>query len=60
MGQGSVVYFDFEKVTADMLEYHFRKSYRIEKGENSLFLFKYAGNIDVGNKIGDVKAIVAQ
>ena len=59
-GHGREVYFDFEKITEDILEFYFKKIYRIEKGEDSQIMFKYSGEIDVGNKIGDVKYKVPQ
>lgn len=36
-----------------MLEFYFIKIHRID--EKSIEFFKYSGEIDVGNKIGDVK-----
>ena len=59
-GHGREVHFDFFKVTEDMLEFYFIKMYKIKTGEHSVVLFKYAGEIDVGNKIGDVKERVLQ
>ena len=42
------------------MELYFDKIYRIDTGDKSIVQFKYVGEIDVGNKIGDVKDRVKQ
>ena len=55
-GHGREVYFDYALVTRELLEGYFGgRLAKIDIGAHSLPLFKYLGEIDVGNKIGDVK-----
>ncbi len=55
---GRELFFDAEAITKQLLERYLNKIYRLQ--ENSLPSFKFKGEIDVGNKIGDVKDRVNQ
>ncbi len=54
-GHGRQIYFDVGKITTELLESYFERICPVDTGAHSLPLFRYAGEIDVANKIGDVK-----
>ena len=60
VGHGREVFFDYAKVTEELMELYFDKICHIDTGDKSIVQFKYVGDIDVGNKIGDVKDRVNQ
>ena len=58
VGRGRELYFEAEEITIQLMERFFNKIGRIEA--NLVEHFQFQGDINVGNKIGDVKDKIHQ